>query len=645
MVNPFLKRATEFFRDEEAFLAIVSPDPVRYFLAELGRSGALYDRLALIQGTPGSGKTTMGRLFEYATLATLLRHKGLDSYSDLMATMTECGAVRHNVPAVVGYRLPLETDYRDFWEFPYSEDVKLGLMARLIQARAVLGWARNLESAGVELGEVEIVARADAEAATEAIGGTGMPDIVDKARAVEATLYRIISALVPPGVGQLDEAATGAYRPFDVIDKFVIPIGDSTQTQRHEIIPLIILDDAHVLHPRQFRYLQHWLVRRELRVARWILTRLDVLHPGEALAVVAEQRHEPVDLPGVTKTRDISVVLLQGGSAEGRRKERTAFRRMAKDMADRYLRQMPLFSQRGHTSLSSLLIPDPEDLSRAKLKDLDVSVRAVRKRLRITDDRYAALQRSVDGYSVGRAKAEDIRLAMTRILMHRYAKRIPGQQFLFDSEDDPEPKKPLKVDASTYHAARIHLFHEYERPYYFGMDDLCDASSENAEQFLRLAAVLVESSATEIIRSRRPALVPKRQHHLLREKAGEIIRDWSFPECHSVRRLTGFMGTKCLEISRLPNAPLGAGANAFGILQDEFEGLHERFPELARVLQFAIAYNALSIVPRYPCKKQEWCLLELGGMVILHHGLTLSRGGFIESSATELARFVEQSAQ
>ena len=32
MVNPFLKRATEYYRDEEAFLAIVSPEPVSYFL-------------------------------------------------------------------------------------------------------------------------------------------------------------------------------------------------------------------------------------------------------------------------------------------------------------------------------------------------------------------------------------------------------------------------------------------------------------------------------------------------------------------------------------------------------------------------------------------------------------------------------------
>jgi hypothetical protein len=81
MENPFLRRATEFLRDDEAFLAIVSPEPVTYFLGRPGKAGTLYDRLVLLRGTPGSGKTTLARLFEFPTLATLLRNESFTGHT------------------------------------------------------------------------------------------------------------------------------------------------------------------------------------------------------------------------------------------------------------------------------------------------------------------------------------------------------------------------------------------------------------------------------------------------------------------------------------------------------------------------------------------------------------------------------------
>src|SRR5438093_12917965 len=118
MDNPFIRRATEFFREDEAFLAIVSPEPVSTFLVEPGSTGRLYDRLVLVIGTPGSGKTTLARLFQYPTLNTLLRNSNMTSYQPLLATLSDCGAVADTRPKILACRLPLETDYRDLWEFP-----------------------------------------------------------------------------------------------------------------------------------------------------------------------------------------------------------------------------------------------------------------------------------------------------------------------------------------------------------------------------------------------------------------------------------------------------------------------------------------------------------------------------------------------
>src|SRR5437867_1137878 len=222
MDNPFLKRATELLRDDEAFLAIVSPEPVTYFLSKPGQDGGLYDRTVIIRGTPGSGKTTLARLFEYPTLATLLRNRTIGAYRELIAALTDCGAIAHETPTIIGYRLPLETDYRDFWEFPYPDDLKLGLMTALIQARAVLGWIRHLTSAGIAHNDIAIIPRHDAVAATEIVGISNVATAVKRAREVELALYKIVAALVAPEISDLDPTSTNAYRPFDVIDRFRI---------------------------------------------------------------------------------------------------------------------------------------------------------------------------------------------------------------------------------------------------------------------------------------------------------------------------------------------------------------------------------------------------------------------------------------
>src|SRR3954469_13555057 len=148
MANPFEKRATEYLRDDEAFLAIVTPEPLVNFFSKPAKDDVLYDRLAMIIGTPGSGKTTLATLFQYQTLRALLRNQSLSVHKPLVDALVECKAIVDSMPVVAACRLPLEAEYRDFWEFPYPDDLKAGLMIGLLQARAVLAWLRSLQVAG-----------------------------------------------------------------------------------------------------------------------------------------------------------------------------------------------------------------------------------------------------------------------------------------------------------------------------------------------------------------------------------------------------------------------------------------------------------------------------------------------------------------
>ncbi len=630
MSNPFEKRASEYRRDDEAFLPLVTPDPLITFFKKHADDGKLYDQLSVIIGAPGSGKTTIARLYQYSTLKTLLRHESQINFKPLVDTLTQCGAIKDRQPILLGGRVPLESEYRDFWEFPYPDDLKCKLMFALIQSRTILSWISNLTNTGVELDQISIVPRGDAVAALAAIGGIKGRDLFLKARTIEEQIYNISAALLPPAIDDIDDEAAAAYHPFDVIEHFEITVDGDTKVLR----PLVIFDDAHNLHPEQFTAFREWLARRELKISRWVLTRMDALSPEDVLLAQSEGN---TTRPGLKDARELNVIWMQ--SQDDRFGKRKAFRKMAKGMATRYLRQMDVFSRRGISDLADFIGTQPDMIAPSKLETLASSIDTLQHKNGISDKRRKILEAQVSEYLAGTGhESKDVALAILSILFHRYLNRVPQKGLFDDQEDDVEPNRPLTVDGGIADGAKVRLLHDFDRPYYYNIDALCDASSENAEQFLHLASTLVTQAETQLIREKPASLSSRDQNRLLRKKAGEIYRGWDFPHNREVKLLAEGIAKQCVAKSLEGNASLGggAGAGAFGILQEEFDQIPKRHEELARVLKFGAAYNAFVLVQNHSTKNRMWCQIELCGVLRVHFGLSQTRGGFLERNTDDL---------
>jgi hypothetical protein len=221
--------------------------------------------------------------------------------------------------------------------------------------------------------------------------------------------------------------------------------------------------------------------------------RLDSQTPQAALLDSFEDEQSEETEHGPKVAREVTTIWLQ--RKDDRRSQRTQFRSMARQMADRYLRLMEIFNRGGITSLSSLLDVPAESLPGGREKELAKRVLRTQEELKIPATIRKDLEKEIAAYFEGASTgddATDVRLAMLRILMHRFARRTP-QVGLFEAED-LEPSRPVTANAGIADGARIQLMHEYGRPYYFGKHEAIAASTEARRKFKKRPASTISAA-------------------------------------------------------------------------------------------------------------------------------------------------------
>lgn len=644
MQNPFKKRATEFIEDAASFVSITSSLPLNLFFE--GYSTELFDRLVTVVGSPGSGKTTLARLVDIETLFKLLTPSSPNS-KNLKSTLIEYQIINNNNPLFLSYRLPSSSNLRDIWELPYSEKLRSMLLRSFIQAKAILGWMRKLEKVEINISDIHIISKEGSDAQSNLLHADNALEFRQYAREVEEGILRVITSLLPPNEEELLGTISNLpFNAFEVIESFFIPNSSEQFTDAFFLKPMLIIDDAHELHSNQFQDLTQWLKNREMKITRWLMTRIDTIaHQDFRIALMAADNDKPT--PGTTLGRDYIFINLQSTNID-----RKKFRSIARDISQQYIQQMPSFSRKGVKTLSDCLSNPPQPISKTDLGKLQNSVTQLLTEIRLPEYKIKKIQDSIPANL-----SKDQFLATFRILLNREKKRSPQNDiFAFtvessdgisvlepdETEEEDDKKEISTIKSALLRGAEIQLMHEYDRPFFYTFDRLADASSNNIEQFIYLAGALVDGLETKLLRGKPAELDAKEQHQFLIERATQAIKEWDFPNCESVKKLILFIAKKCTERTLEPNAPLNDGANAFGIPQQEMNELQVKAPTLVPVLHFAFAYNALSLKESYECKNKTWCLFVLTGLPCIAHKLTLNQGGFCEGHLFDLVEAINQ---
>jgi hypothetical protein len=561
-------------------------------------------------------------------------------------TLSEFGVLKNLVPTFVAHRIPCGSNFRDIWELPYPVKLKSRLLKTFIQVKAALGWLRKLERVDVDLAKVQINLTPGMESHYSLLQVENTIHFREHGRRVEEDVLRIITSLLPPSESELGEmVANVPYDIFDCIESFTIPcipgITDETITLR----PMVILDDVHELHSKQFSDIDEWLRNREIKISRWVMTRVDAIGPEEFRKAVSEADEEEY-APGTTQNRDRVLKLLQG-----EKRDRRIFRSISKDVCRRYFEQMPAIRRRGIETLGDCLNSDSLQIAKGdidKLKQMNDNL--------IQEATFPKQTIEVLLNSLPDGLLEDERQALLHILLQREKRKTPqvdmfedaASDVILDEEDADDStvaddtEQSRRVKPALLVGASIQMTHLFGRPFYHSFERLSDASSDNIEQFINLAGSLVEEIETRILRGKKGQLDARQQHQILTRRAEDIIKQWDFPHCESVRKLISFIGSRCVARTMEPNAPLGDGANAFGIPQDEMNRINETSPSLVPVIHYALAYNAISLRENYSCKKRQWCLFQLGGIPNIANRLTLSRGGFCEGHLSDLRESISK---
>jgi hypothetical protein len=581
-------------------------------------------KLIVIRGSPGSGKSSLIRLFEADTLLTLHSRRTQSGDHDLVERLSELGAIADSGPRMIGIYIQCDSSLRDIANLPADLGTHR-LFNTLLDTRIVVSFLRILR----RLADAKILAALTNIVFEPLPSGETPPrifaeacsisDLEDRCNEIERDFGTLLNSFpgdpLPPSIQPHARVYSLVYLTL--------------QIQRHEqlanLIPVVMLDDVQDLYPDQRKHLQGEFIRRA-SIPRWLAVRTHVFGLEELISLQGAQpgrEYREIDLDDIFQRGNV-------------------FAKFASNVIHRRLLHTDALQQVTINDFRSLLPAPDTSISRETTeKVLAGMVKRAKEggyasslRERLDQSGHAASQTATFSDLHG--------LEQNLIVLERQANR--GEIPLF-----PEMGIFEKADAKTEDAATLFLCRRLRRPYYCEYDTLVKLASSNVEQLLSITGVIADRMIYRAELDRDKTIAAKDQEDMVKKSSEEYYV--TLEERHrrgaAIRQLVDNLGRFCEEVTFRPNAPIAPGVNGFGLTPEELQNaVASRDSDAVffrEVLTNAVAGNVLSVrVTKQGQAGKEKIIFYLNRLLCVKYWLPLNYGGWQHIPTSLLIRMMRE---
>lgn len=618
--NPFLLRASERIESDAGFLRLYSPLVLDYFIDNMDAE-ELWNTFLFIRSSPGAGKSSLLRLFEPASLLTLLNRKSGDEFKELFKRLKKLNAVSDDRINVLGVNLTFTRNYELLESFSgLQPGVRDRLFYSLLNSRIITASLRAVLSLArlkfpEDLHKIEFNYKDEKLYFKKITVPCDGRTLYEWAADIEKTIYELLDSFLPISPASIE--GHSELFSLEVIRPEYMLVDGKCLFDR----VLFMLDDVHKLSSKQRDGLISHLMEKRSSTSIWLSERLEALNN---LKTNRGRDYEELNLEDYWKERESKFEKLLTSIANKRAAESREDVEFALDAQQNELELADAYKEAKIVLFATI----------SKLSQETIRFNEWKQYLEQfdgTEQEYCELAKQIE------------------IIIHRNLARSElALEYTLSVQELIE-----KIDEKVVQAARLFLSRQFNLPYYFSMATLSKISTNNVEQFLGFAAPLYERMLSLNLNQTSVAISAYVQDKEIRKIANQRWKDLDkmIPESGLVIRFLENFCAYCSSETFRSTAPYAPGVNGFHIdatrtirLIKEEEWLsNDIFIDLQTVLNTCLAFNLLHVREVMQGKKgQKKNIYYLNRWLCVKFGLPLSYGGWRTKKPDELLRWIKR---